>query len=399
MYTKRLLMIGAGFLQTFMIKKARELGYDVLSVDGNPKAEGFLYSNEFQCIDITDQEKCLAYAQKKRIDGVMTAATDYGVLTSSYIAQKMNLPGLKYSTAKRIKNKYQVRKILFESNVDDTSQTFEISSDTNLDILKEKIEFPVMVKPSDGSGSRGASKVSEPEGLEQACESAILNSLTRKAVVESFIEGREFGVESFVENGKIHVLSVLKKWMTDPPYYAEIGHAIPSGLSEEVEQRIKKCVKHAIEVLDINFGAVNMDLLLTEKQTIHIVDIGARMGGNLIGSHLIPVGTGVDYPACLIKAAVGDSINMCQMRESIPVATRLLALKPGIVLSVPDLTSIERKFDVKIFPNLHVGDEILFYRTNLDGCGYVVATAERIEKAAKKAEDAKRFIDENIRRK
>ena len=103
-----------------------------------------------------------------------------------------------------------------------------------------------MMKPVDGSGSRGASKVEKAEDFEQACLFAMQGSISKRAVAEPFVVGREYGVESFVENGEIHVLAVMQKDMTQPPYYAELGHAIPSGLPISVEERIKECVKKAL---------------------------------------------------------------------------------------------------------------------------------------------------------
>ena len=76
-------------------------------------------------------QKTPNYAQKENIDGVLTAATDYGVLSAAYIAEKMNLQGLNYEAAKRIKNKYAVRKCLFEAKVDDTEQAFEVNENFN----------------------------------------------------------------------------------------------------------------------------------------------------------------------------------------------------------------------------------------------------------------------------
>ena len=64
------------------------------------------------------KKACLQFAQEEQIDGVLTAATDYGVLTAAYIAEHMGLPGLNYESAKLIKNKYLVRKKLFENHVD-----------------------------------------------------------------------------------------------------------------------------------------------------------------------------------------------------------------------------------------------------------------------------------------
>lgn len=393
---KKILVIGAGFLQTFVIKKAKELGYYVFSVDGNPNAEGFKYSDDYRCINITDEQACLEFAREKNIDGVLTAATDFGVLTAAYIAQEMSLLGLNYSSAKLVKNKYYVKKCFYENNVDDTGQIIEIADDTDITTLFDKIKLPVMIKPSDGSGSRGASKVSNMKDLGVACNYAIRNSVSRKAEIETFITGQEYGVESFVENGNIHIMAVIKKWMTMPPYYAELGHAIPSGLSKSIEEKIKDCVYRAIIALNINFGAVNMDLILTNNEKIHIIDVGARMGGNLIGSHLIRLGTGLDYLAILIKATIGDDANFNSVQKPSSVATRLLTLTPGEILSLPDMREISNKYSVEIKHHLHIKDKITEYQTNLDGCGYIISVDNNIHQAFDKAETVKNVIDTEI---
>ena len=154
---KKILIIGAGFLQSFVIQKAKKMGYETLAVDADPNAVGFRFADKYAVINIVDEKACLAYAQEEKIDGVLTAATDYGVLTAAYIAKEMHLEGLNYESAKLIKNKYRVRKRLFEARVDDTEQAFEVKKSTDITSLCKKLSFPVMVKPCDGSGSRGAS--------------------------------------------------------------------------------------------------------------------------------------------------------------------------------------------------------------------------------------------------
>lgn len=392
---KKLLVIGAGFLQDFVIRKAKELGYVTLAVDADPNAIGFRHADKYEVINIVDQEACLAYARREDIDGVLTAATDYGVLTASYIAEQMGLPGLNYESAKKIKNKYSVRKCLFENCVDDTEQAYEVNKETDISKLSHKLQYPVMVKPCDGSGSRGASRVDCADELAIACEYAMNGSITHRAVVESFINGSEYGVESFVVNGDIHVLAVMKKWMTEPPYYAELGHAIPSGLSAELETKVKNCVKNAILALGINSGSVNIDLLITNNGNIHIVDIGARMGGNLIGSNIVPLGTGVDYMANMIRHAIGDNTDFTP-NNHMCVATRVLAFKGGRVQQIPDMSLVESKYRVKVYHHMEVGRNVNEYHTNLDGCGYVIATDVDIENAIQNAEEARKFIEDNI---
>ena len=395
---KKLLMLGGGFLQNFVIKKARDLGYFVYCLDADPNAVGFDTANEHAVINIVDEQACLKFAKEKKVDGVLTAATDFSVLTMSYIAQEMNLPGINYESAKIIKNKAAVRKCLFDAKADDTGYSFEIHSMDEIPDILPKVKFPIMMKPVDGSGSRGASKVERAEDFAKACEFAMSGSISHRAVAEPFVEGKEYGVESFVDNGEIHVMAVMQKDMTLPPYYAELGHAIPSGLPKDTEERIKECVTKTLVALGVNHGSVNMDLLIGKEGDVHIVDVGARMGGNLIGSHIIPLGTGLDYMGNMIRAAVGDKTDWMPISKPKPVATKLLALSPGIVKALPDFLQLEETYGVKIEHHLHIGDTITPYRTNLDGCGYVIATGKDVNSAIDKAYEVKELINSSIER-
>lgn len=393
MKTKKLLMLGGGFLQCFVIKKAKQLGYEVHVLDANPQAEGFKYADAYAVINIVDEEACLAYARSENVDGVLTAATDYSVLAMSRIASELHLPGINYSSAKLIKNKAEVRRCLFDAQADDTGYSYEISSSQEALSVLPEVKFPVMVKPCDGSGSRGASRVDNPDEFVTACEYAMQGSITHRAVAEPFVVGREYGVESFVNQGEIYILAVMQKDMTMPPYYAELGHAIPSGLSVEMEAKIKECVRRALIALGVNHGSINMDLLIDSDGGVHIVDIGARMGGNLIGSHIIPMGTGIDYMDNMIKAAMSDEVDFTPQTESAPVATKLLALTPGVVTSLPNFDNIATTYKVTIEHHLHEGDTITPYRTNLDGCGYVVATGRDVYEAIDTARMVREIID------
>lgn len=394
---KSVLVIAAGYLQTFLIKKAKSLGYHVIAIDGNPNADGFKFADESACVNITDPDACTEYAKSKDIDGVVTAASDYGVISTSEVAKALNLPGINPEVARLIKNKYLVRKCLFDNNVDDTEQAYEVKENTDVVRLSKMIKYPVMVKPCDGSGSRGTSRVDSPDELQNACEYAIKSSLTKRAEIESFIDGKEYGVESFVYNGDVHVMGVMKKWMTEAPYYAELGHAIPSQLPKEIENKVKDCTTRAIKTLGIDFGSVNMDVLITDSGKVHIVDIGARMGGNLIGSHIIPMGTGVDYMKLIINAAVNDPIDFTA-KSNLPVATKLLSLSPGVIKSLPDFDKICKTHNVVVEHHLSVGNTITPYRTNLDGNGYIVCQSINVENAERRASEVLTLVDKSIER-
>lgn len=391
---KKILIIGAGFLQSFVIKKAKQLGYYTITMDKNPHSIGFAYADHYAIIDIVDQEACLAYARTENINGVLTAATDYGVLSAAYIAQEMGLPGLDYKAAKIVKDKYNVRCLLSEQQTDGIKQYYQISDADTLKSMIDVIKYPVILKPCDGSGSKAVRKVEDAAALEAAFYEAKQVSLSGKVLIEDFISGREYGVESFVYDGKIHVLGVMGKHMTSSPDYAELGHHMPSRL--QIEDKVKTVVENAIKALGINFGAVNMDVLVTDDQRVCIVDIGARMGGNLIGSHIIPLATGVDYTGNLVRASAGDPVNLSAVSDKHCISTRLLALTPGKVVGLPDFGEISRRCKVDIYHHLNIGDTIRVYHNNLDGCGYVVAVADQLTEAEVRSEKAKQLIDTAI---
>lgn len=393
---KRLLVIGAGFLQTFLIKRAKALGFEVICVDKDKDAIGFQFADRFKSIDIVDSKLCLKFAQEENIDGVVTAATDYGVLTTSYIAQEMNLFGLDYKSAKLIKNKVRIRKKLFEDRIDDFNFFMEVKEDYDLDVLKQTTLFPVMVKPVDGSGSKGAIRVDTVETLNNALKFAITNSITKTAVIEQFIEGVEYGVESFVVNGEVRMMEIIGKEMTQPPNYAELGHHFPSNINQEI--KVKETIKKAIKALGVDNGSLNMDILVDEEGKVYIVDVGARMGGNLIGSHIIPIATGIPYLDNLIYASVGEFHKLSfAVKDERNVVTRILAMEEGKVKRLPNFKKISEEFNINIFPNFP--KEIRSYKNNLDGCGYILKySSSDLSVLKKEVEEVKSMINEMIER-
>ena len=389
---KKILILRAGFLQQFLCKKAKELGMKVYAIDADPQSEGFQYAEDTATFRVADEEACLNFALKHNPDGVVTAANDFGILSMSRIAQELHLKGVNYETALTVKNKAKVRKVLFEANVDDTDCFYEVTCSEQVKDLLDTINYPVIVKPCDGSGSRGVSRVDEKESLQNACEKAIAESDTHSALIEQYIQGTEYGAESFVDDD-IHVLTVMQKDMTAPPYYAELGHASESGLSTESEEKVRACVKRAIRALGVNFGCVNMDLIVTPTGTVHIIDVGVRMGGNVIGSHLVPLGIGIDYMGNILKASLGESVSWEPTMSHKPTATRLIVLTPGVIKELPSIESIEEEYNVQIIHHLKIGATINEYHANRDGFGYIVAQADTIREAKTKAINALKALD------
>ncbi len=389
---KKVLIFGA---VKHAIEKAKELGYETIVVDQVSTLPTIKLADKFKCIPFEDFEANLEYAKQEKIDGVVNA-TEFAVLVSSYVAEKLNLPGLNFETAKIVKNKYEIRKKMLENGITNVPQFFEVENIEQLNDIKGKIKFPVIIKPASGLGSLHVYRIDDFETLSEKIIEVIDGSFNKKALIETFITGQEYGVESFVYNGKVFVLGIMKKNMTPLPYRSELGHIIPSELPEEIENKIKNVVTNLIMTLKINAGAVNMDLILSEDNEVFIIDVGARMGGNAITSHIIPLSKGIDHVGNVIKYSMGDNNIELEPKFNKCVVTRILDLDEGTIKKLPDFSKYYDNEVVEIYFEKAVGDKIEKYISDAQRCGFLVVQGEDIEKIKKKAVEIRNRINEEI---
>ena len=205
---KRILVIGGGAYQIPLIKRIIETGNQAYCVDGNPNAQGFLYATESKHIDVLDREACLTFAKEIHADAVMTYGATLTLPTVSYIGKELNLPALPMDTAEISKSKFKIKKCLAEFGCNVKGEFFEMYSPE--DAKKHNFIMPCVIKPSDGSGSKGVSLVYEEAQLDKAIQCAYENARYGEFYAENLIAGEEFSAEIFVCNGQIFVYAIVK---------------------------------------------------------------------------------------------------------------------------------------------------------------------------------------------
>ena len=209
----KLVIIGANDFQNQLILKAKELGYETHVFAWKDGASGEKTADYFYPISITEKEKILEECKKIKPIGVCSIASDLAVVTVNYISEKLGLNGNKIETTLKCTNKYEMRKCMKEHNVK-TPQFVKVNE--NKESWKiDKLQFPLIVKPTDRSGSRGITKIFSKEELEQAILYAIKDSFKKEAIVEEYIEGREYSCECISYKGKHYFLAFTKKY-TNP---------------------------------------------------------------------------------------------------------------------------------------------------------------------------------------
>ena len=192
----------------------------------------------------------------------------------------------------------------FERNGDPSPKSVLVESVK--DLMDRELEYPLIVKPLDRSGSRGITKVNYFEELESAIERAKEQGFEKKALVEEYAEGKEYSVEFISWQGQHTFLALTEKFTTGAPGYVETGHIQPANITGEQLRKIENVVQHALNSLGLKIGASHSEVKIDENGNIKIIEIGGRMGGDFIGSHLVKISTGVDFVEGVIKCALEE---------------------------------------------------------------------------------------------
>lgn len=305
---KKLAIIGASYLQEPLVRKAKEMGLEVHCFAWEEGAVCKDIADYFYPISIVEKEQILKKCQEIGIDGITTIASDVAAPTVAYIANKMGLIGNDYDAAVRANNKYLMRNAFIKAGVPCPKYIMfsesDVPSSEILDKLRD-VQLPLIVKPSDRSGSLGVTKVETPSDFFPAIEKAISVSFKKQAMVEEFIEGREISVEFISYKGIHYPLQITDKVTTEAPHFVELEHHQPSSLSAEMYANIYEITKKALNALGLTNGASHSEYKITKEDRVAIMEIGGRMGGDFIGSDLVRLSTGYDFVRGVIDVALG----------------------------------------------------------------------------------------------
>lgn len=303
---KKLLILGAGQIQAPIIALAKKLGYCTVVADYDPKAPGFKYADVISTISTIDKEAVLRLAQEEKVDGLMTTS-DYPVRVVSYVGEKLGLPSMTQRVARVCTNKYEQRRLFKESRV---NSPFFIQCDQNSD-LSGLTAFPYIVKPVDSSASRGVEEVHNASQLKEAVKNACKQSRIGNAIVESFIGGKEFSVETLTQGGITHIIQITEKLTRgeEQGYFVEDTHIEPARINEEETAAIRSEVIKATKAVGIDNCPTHTEIKLWDGKP-YIIEMACRLGGDYITSDLVPLSTGISMMENLIHLSLGEPIDV-----------------------------------------------------------------------------------------
>ena len=393
--TKKIMILGASILQLPAIEKAKEMGLDVIAVDMDPEAIGFKVPGVIkEVISTIDIPLIIDAAKRHRIDGIMTLATDMPMRSVAAVAREMNLVGIDEETALKATNKAEMRKALQLGNVP-IPKFYKVSNEKEYLEAVQKFTVPFIVKPADSSGSRGIYEVQDinnQASIKEAYEYCKPFSKVGDVVVEEYMDGPEVSVETLSFDGVCHVIQITDKLTTGAPHYVEMGHSQPTIHNKEVAERITEVARLANKAIGIKNGPSHTEIIVT-KEGPKIVELGARLGGDNITTHLVPLSTGVNMVECCIKIALGEKPDIGPKWNK-GSAIRYFQQHPGVVKKIEGIEEAKKVQGVKQISIVHgVGETVTEINSSGSRMGFVIAQMDTPNQAIKQCQQALNLIN------
>lgn len=309
---KRIMILGASELQVPAITTALEMGLQVITLDMNPKSVGFKIPGViYEAISTLDKKKVLDAAKRYNIDAITTICTDFAMNTVAYVAEELGLPGISAKAAYTATNKAALRKRLEEVGIPIPKYVKVNTKEEFLEAIKQ-FNGKCVVKAVDNAGSRGIEMLEDPQNIEEASRAfdyCVPFSHSGEILIEEFMEGPEVCVETLSVHGQCYPIQITDQLAKQPPYFTDAGYNQPSLLDEDTQRRIKEVAIATNIAVENNDGSSCTEIIIT-KNDPKVVEIGPRLAGDFMTTHLVPLSCGVDMVKAVINIALGNEVDL-----------------------------------------------------------------------------------------
>ncbi|MGE7689347.1 ATP-grasp domain-containing protein [Lysinibacillus sp. NPDC097214] len=393
--SKRLLVLGAGRGQVGLIKTAKEMG--IITVVGtmpNNNPPGIELADEVCYVDISNPDEVLKKARDLKLDGISTCCLDTGVTALGKSCEQLGLRGLKEAAAVLCQDKLKMKTALIESGIS-TAKFLKVSSEDELKESLKKLMLPVIIKATDLQGSKGIYIAHTEQEAYEGFRSAMLETSRDYCIIEEFIEGWEFGAQSFVYNGEVlfvmpHGDNTFMSHTAIP-----VGHFVPINCSEDIRRQTEVCVREAIKALDLDNCAVNVDLIVKDGK-VYIIELTGRVGANCL-PELVSINFGINYYQMIVAMALGDNPKEIwdkrDKQTNAGLAKMLFSEKENGILKKIEYTGSIDKDLLEITFFKVPGDEIRAFKNSNDCIGQVIVKGKTYEECEVKVEQIKKEIE------
>ncbi len=375
---KSLMIMGAGIYQVPLIKTAKRMGIHTIAVSIPGNYPGFAYADEVLHINTVDSKAVLEAARQRKIDGICTAGTDVAVMTIGRVNDALGLSGISYEAARLACDKVPMKEC-YESNGVRTARYRKVYFNEDVNKKIRELEYPLIVKIVDSSGSRGITRVDTPDELPGAVRNA--QSFTRKDyyIVEEFIVGREFGAQAFVMDGKVQFILPHGDYIFMGSTGVPAGHFAPYSLSEEQLQDCYETTEKALRAMKLDNCACNCDFIMRDGKT-YVLEIGGRSGATCL-AELVSIYYGFDYYEKIIQVALGEKPDFPTAMH-VPNASKLLMSdRDGEIIAMANRNPRHDPNIYEVMFDYTIGDTVKKFHVGPNRIGHVITKGNTLAEA------------------
>ena len=350
---KRLLVLGGTRISCEIIRQAKKMGLTVVVADYYPveKSPGKQIADEHYEVSTIDVDAVVQLIKDKNIDGVITGFSDMLLPYYAEICDKAELPS--YGTKEQFEtfiDKKKYKALCRKFNVP-TVEEYQID-ETSLG--KSDIKYPVLVKPSDGSGSRGISVCYTADELKEAVKKAKEFSKTDKVLVERYMTGREVTVFWLFIDGNHYLTAIanrhVKQNQGEDIIPLPVGYTYPASITPKYRAEIEENAKKMFQYAGIKNGMMFMQCKVEDDVCV-VYDIGYRLTGTLEYINL-EQSCGYNPLAMLIHFAVTGKMTEENPESLILPETMKPSFNISCLAKPGTIAKIEGVEAVKAFPEV-----------------------------------------------
>lgn len=313
---KKALFLGGAYAQIPILKEAKARGWYIITCDYLPENPGHKLADEYYNLSTTDREKVFELAKKIKPDYVIAYASDPAAPVAAYVSEKLGLPSNSYASVEILSEKDKFRSFLAEHGFNVPKYLGVRGTAVDFEKLKQ-LQFPVIVKPTDSSGSKGVSKVETVAEIPQAVEYALQFSRNQRIIIEEFIEAKtkQLHGDAFVQDGEL-VFCYLGEHLYNASVNPFVPYSTtwPANIEHSAMQRVEQELSKAIKLSGFKVGAVNIEVRTTQQDAIYIMEIGPRSGGNFV-PQVTQYSTGFDMVNAILDAYEEKAIVSSQPKQ------------------------------------------------------------------------------------
>jgi S-sulfo-L-cysteine synthase (3-phospho-L-serine-dependent) len=388
--SKLLLFVESNTTGTGMIALARAaaLGYQPVLLTSNPgRYQGLdtRLTTIVRC-DTNSPEplrRAVSRLSDRTIAGV-TTTSEYYVAATAELAESLGLPGNPPQVVKAARNKAAVRRAMERAGLVQP-RFVEVFSPAQVPDAVEHTGLPCVVKPVDDSGSHN---VLVCASVEQAVEHArtvlAVSSNVRgqpvagTALVEQYVEGPEFSVETFSVDGEAECIGVTRKTVSPGPHCVELGHLYPAGLDAATARSLAETTVALLRTLGVRSGPTHCELRLGPDGPV-VIELNCRLAGGMI-PELIQLAQGTDLIERQLRTAVGERPDPIPARAGWAGIRFLTADRPGTLGGVPGIDEVRALPGVvRAELTVRCGTEVAAARSAFDRLGFVIAAGGELD--------------------